>query len=400
MICRGMQIYRSRKDMSFIDEIFVMDDIFSIERRIEDKYGIPVSNVSYWDSSAAFQKHMARALVLPSPSLPWDYYYTYTFSIEERQQVLKNLGVSSQNLKSTMGLMLQSSTIAIVNLINLLVHYNKKRLCILQPSYFSVASCCSMLSLEYGTEQILFADGHPHIPIDKIKAGGYDCIWITSPIFCTGYYPDDEYIKDIAYLQSAGMTLVFDESLALPGKELIRSFPIDKRLFAIYSPHKAISINGLKFAVIVCDRFYEDFLEQWVDVFSGALSSSNRDAIFHYISSNYLYDCYPAYKSYVDHTKQIVNNIVQQFPFAKMLSNTDGHYINIFTDIQIRGKRELLCLLNNIINTALVSFIPATLNGFDFNQNLAFRVNLTGDSLELGGSVGRILQYLNHYERS
>ena len=386
--------------MPYIDEIFVMDDIFSIERNVELKYKIPVSNVSYWDSSVAFQKHMAQVLVLPSPSMPWDYYYTYTFSIEDRQQVLKNLGVPEQRLQSTMGLMLQSSTIAIVNIINLLVHYNKKRLCILQPSYFSVASCCSMLSLEYGREHILFEDGHPHIPTDKIRAGGYDCIWITSPIFCTGYYPDDEYIKEIDYLRSVGITIVFDESLALPGKELIRSFPIDKRVFAIYSPHKAISINGLKFAIIVCDKFYEDFLEQWVDVFSGALSSSNRDAIFHYISSNYLDDCYPAYKSYIDHTKQIVNNVVQQFSFAKILSNTDGHYINIFTDLKIKGKSELLNLLNDIINTTLVSFIPAALNGFDFTQNLAFRVNLTGNGLELGGSVGRILQYLSHCERS
>ena len=386
--------------MSFINEISIMDDIFAIEREVENKYGIPVPNISHWDSSITFQKHMSQVLVLPSSSMPWNYYYTYSLSREDRQQVLKNLGVPSHKLQSTMGLLLQSSTIAIVNIINLLVHYNKKRLCILQPSYFSVASCCSMLSLEYGTEHILFTDGHPHVPIDTIIAGGYDCIWITSPIFCTGYYPDDEYIKDISYLKSVGMTLVFDESLALPGKELIRSFQIDKRLFAIYSPHKAISINGLKFAVIVCDRFYEDFLEQWVDVFSGALSSSNRDAIFHYISSNFLDNCYPAYKTYIDQTKQTVNNVVQQYPFATMLSNTDGHYINIFTNLKIKGKSQLLYLLNDIINATLASFIPALLNGFDFDPNLAFRVNLTGDILELGGAIGRIMQFLSHYECS
>ena len=245
--------------MPFINEIFVMDDIFAFEEQAAKKYHIPIPNVSHWDSSSAFQRQMSRALVLPEPSLPWNYYYTYSISAENRQQVLQNLGVPSDCLATVMGLLLQSSTIAIVNMINLLVHHHQKRLCILQPSYFSVASCCSMFSLNYGIEQISFAQGHPQIPLDRILAGGYDCIWITSPIFCTGYYPDETHIRDIAQLRAAGMTVIFDESLALPGKELIRSFPVDHKLFAIYSPHKAISINGLKFAVIVCEKRYEDF---------------------------------------------------------------------------------------------------------------------------------------------
>lgn len=385
--------------MPFINEIFVMDDIFSLEQKATQKYGIPIPNVSHWDSSTAFQKHMARALVLPTPSMPWNYYYTYSISAEDRQQVLKNIGVMPQRLHSTMGLLVQSSTIAIVNMINLLVHFNYKRLCILQPAYFSVASCCSMLSLEYGTEQISFANNQPRIPIDKIVSGKYDCIWITSPIFCTGYYPDKEFIKDISYLKSIGMTIIFDESLALPEKELVRHFSVDKKLFAIYSPHKAISINGLKFAIIVCDKFYEDFLEQWVDVFSGALGGSNRDAVLHYVSPNYLNNCYPAYEAYINQTKEIVNNVVNKFPFALLLPNTAGHYINIFTDLKVQEKNRLLELMNNVINTSLASFIPSILNGFDANQGFSFRVNLTRDALELEGTISSILQYLStlHY---
>ncbi|MCH5271839.1 MAG: hypothetical protein J1E83_14050 [Lachnospiraceae bacterium] len=381
--------------MSFINEIFILDDIFSIEKQVEQENGIHIPNVSHWDSSVAFQKYMAQVLVLPVQSLPWNYYYTYSISLEERQQVLKKLGIPLQQIQSVMGLLLQSSTIAIVNLINLLVHYKRKRLCILQPAYFSVSTCCTMLSLKYGIEQISFECGRPRLPIDKIISGEYDCIWITSPIFCTGYYPDDEYLKDINYLKSIGLTLIFDESLALPGKELIRSFPIDNKIFAIYSPHKSISINGLKFAVIVCDRTYEDFLEQWVDVFSGALSSSNRDAVFHYISSNYFDKCYPAYKCYINESKKVVNDILKQFPFASILPNTEGHYIQIFTNLKIQGKKELLSVLNEMIHTHFVSLIPAALNGFDPNQSFGFRVNLTGDIRELGGAVGRIMQYLS-----
>lgn len=381
--------------MPFIDEIFVMDDIFSLEEQAEKKYHIPIPNVSYWDSSPAFQKQMAKALVLPEPSLPWNYYYTYSISAEDRRQVLRSLGVPSDRSATVMGLLLQSSTIAIVNMINLLVHHHQKRLCILQPAYFSVASCCSMFSLDYGIEQISFAQGRPQIPLDRILAGGYDCVWLTSPIFCTGYYPDETHIRDIAQLRSAGMTVIFDESLALPGKELIRSFPVDHKLFAIYSPHKAISINGLKFAVIVCDKRYEDFLEQWVDVFSGALGGSNRDAVFHYLSPNYLDCCYPAYKRYIKRTKKAVERVVEQFSFASMLPNTEGHYVSIFTDLNVQGGPSIRSFLERTIQTSMASFIPSELNGFAPEQGFGFRVNLTGDAVELEGAVGRILQHFD-----
>lgn len=379
--------------MSYINEIFAMDEIFSLETEMEQKYGIPIFNISHWDSSDAYQKHMSRVLVLPESSLPWNYYYTYSVSDDDRQQILKNLGVRPQNLQMTMGLLLQSSTLAIVNMINLLVQYKYKKLCILQPAYFSVALCCSTLSLEYGTEQIQFTNKQSRIPIDKIIASGYDCIWITSPIFSTSYYFDKECLSDICFLKSMGLTLVFDESLALPGKELVRTFPIDEKIFAIYSPHKAISINGLKFSVIVCNKIYEDFLEQWVDVFSGALSSSNRDAAFHYISSNYLNACYPAYKSYISKTKAAIQKIVKQFPFVSMLPNTEGHYVTIFIDSLLYRDTNNIDFLKAVMENSMASFIPATLNGFDASQGFGFRINLTGDIMELEGAIGRIMQY-------
>ena len=136
-----------------------MDDIFTQEREIEQKFNTVVTNVSYWDSSSQFQNKMQQVLRLAEHSLPWNYYYTYSISERDRQQVIKNLGVPMEAISNTMGLLLQSSTIAIVNTINLLTHLGKKKLCILQPAYFSVASCCTMFSLEYGFEQILFHNG-------------------------------------------------------------------------------------------------------------------------------------------------------------------------------------------------------------------------------------------------
>ena len=160
---------------------------------------------------------------------------------------------------------------------------------------------------------------------------------------------------------------------------------------------KAISMNGLKFSVLVCDKNYEDFLEQWVDVFSGALSGSNRDAVFHYISDNYFDACYPAYKEYICKAKQAIDKIIERFPFAFMLPNTDGHYISVFMDLKTNIIKDGSHLLEDVINTSMASFIPSTLNGFDTSQGFGFRINLTMDFEELKGALTRIMQYFSAY---
>lgn len=374
-----------------------MDNLFALEQQGVEKHGIKIQNVSHWDSSQEFQQTMNRVLSIPKQSMPWNYYYTYSISHLDRTNILKNIGVNPSSISNTMGLLLQSSTIAIVNMINLLTHYNKKKLCILQPSYFSVAHCCETFSLKYSIEYITFDDGQAVIPIEKIMKNGYDCIWITSPIFCTGVYFNKTETAKIIQLIQSGVTVVFDESLALPGKELVRTIPLNQQVFFIYSPHKAISMNGIKFSAIVCDKFYEDFLEQWVDVFSGALSSSNRDAVYHYISPNYLLECYPTYVNYIDKARTAIEELLNCYPNAKTLPNALGHYMNIFTNNSISDTNQVFTLIEKLINTYHTSFIPGVLNGFDAMTNFSFRINLTGNIDELIINTGKILKFLNEH---
>lgn len=386
--------------MISIDEINMMDAISSLEEDAREKFNIPIYNVSHWDSSITFQNKMNQVISLPKPALPWNYCYSYTISDQVRQLVLNNLGIPLNRLPETMVLLMQSSTIAIINIINLLVHYQKKKLCILQPSYFSVAACCAAFSLNYNTEEITFQNGQPQIPTNKILSREYDCVWITSPVYCTGCYFNTTFIKEILRLKSNGLMIVIDESLALPGKELLRTIPIDLNVLTIYSPHKSIAINGLKFAAIVCNKYHEEFLEQWLDVFSGPLLGSNRDAVFHYISPNYLVKCVPVYEEYIGERKKDIQQVVEMFPFASMLPCTNGHYINIFTGFQFRKSEKILGILRDIIHNSMVSFFPGTLNGFSPKQGLNFRVNLTGDPMALPDAVGKILAYLEKYNHA
>lgn len=372
-----------------------MDRIFLAEETFKNNNNISVKNLSHWNSSDAFKKHMSQALMLPNRALPWDYSYTYSIASHERKSVLLNLGVPTNQINSAMCLLLQSSTIAIVNMINFLVQHKKKKLCILQPSYFSVTACCKMFSLDYDIEYINFFEHIPTIPIHNILSKGYDCIWITSPIYSTSCYFNESQIEEINKLKMLGITIILDESLALQGKELIRNISIENNVFAIYSPHKAISINGLKFSVIVCSNEYEDFFDQWVDIFSGSLSCSNLDAIFHYISSNYLQCCLPAYISYIKKSKAAVSDIVKRYPSNYILENTHGHYLSVFTKLKINNDDDIYTFVCEIIEKCRVSFLPGSINGFDDSNGLSFRINLTSDISELSESFERVLTYID-----
>lgn len=381
--------------MSTIKDIFLIDKIFSAEENFKKSNNMSIKNLSHWNSSDAFKKHMSQHLLLPKASLPWDYSYTYSIAECEKIAVLLNLGVPIECMNSTMCLFLQSSTIAIINMINFLVQHKKKKLCILQPSYFSVISCCKMFSLDYGIEYIDFVQQTPTIPINNILLNGYDCVWITSPIYSTSCYFNETQIEEINKLKMLGITIIFDESLALQGKEMVRDFPVGNNVFAIYSPHKAISINGLKFSVIVCSNEYEDFFDQWVDIFSGPLLCSNKDAISHYTSSNYSQKCLPAYVSYITETKNVISDIVRKYPSIFLLENTYGHYLSVFTNLKITNDEDIYKLICNIIKECCVSFLPGSINGFDDRKGLSFRINLTSDSLELPEYVDRVLGYID-----
>jgi len=385
--------------MKYIDNIILMDKISSIEATASEKYGHPISNISHWDSSGEFKRAMAQVLQLPSHALPWDYCYTYSLSPQDRKSVLLNLGVPLSSLRHTIGLILQSSTISIINIVNLLIRNGKKRLCILNPSYFSLLPCCTSLGMSYGFEQIIFSDKIPVLPMEKILKGGYDCVWITSPIYGTSCYFNSLQLERISEIRHAGLSIIFDESLALPGRELVRRFPIDRETFFIYSPHKAISINGIKFSIIVSDIYHEEFLEQWVDVLSGALSVSNQDAVFHYISSNF-HSCLTRYLEYIKETELAVRTIISEFEFAFIPSGSEGHYVSIFTDNCV-PMHKLLDFMQDAVNFCQVSFFPGTLEGFYLpDSKLCFRINLAGSHLELPGNVGRLLTYLRtHYRR-
>ena len=369
-----------------------MDKIYEIEQKALKETGIKVNNISHWDSSPLFQYQMNKVLVLPKEISPWNYNYSYSIPESHRKKLLLTLGtISSLN---TVPIVFPSSTISIVNVLNLLSKLGKKKLCILQPSYFSIAPCCKQFGISYDTEYITFDINGMHIPFEEIVQNKYDCVWITNPIYSSGLILDKQCIEQLLLIRENGIMLIFDESLMIPGYEVARHIDFDPHTIAIYSPHKAISMNGIKFSVILCNNCHEDFFDHWIDVFSGGLASSNIVALYHYLSDNYYSGCYMQYKSYTEKLFYDIKKITASFSSVYTYPKCVGHYMNIFTSKHFNNIEQLINFIENINFRFHTSIIPGIASGYNKNSSFNFRINLTGDSERLPHDLYKVLEQI------
>ena len=380
-----------------IEHGFLMDEIFLKEKEFADLHHVEVCNVSHWNSSAQFQNEIMRVMELPEPFPIWDYYYTYNINQLDRVKLLERFGLPKEKVSSRAILLTQSSTLSIMNIAKFIKRAGFKRVCILRPFYFSVSYSLDSFHVNYEYEDIVWVDGNPQIPIDIIQSKQYDAIWLTSPVFCIGARYSQLQLDHLAALMRQGILVISDESLALPGHELIRHFAGHECFWAIYSPHKAISIQGLKFSAIVYPKRYDDFLEQWIDVISGALSPSNCNAIFHYLSDNFLL-CYQAYENYIHTSKKKIEKIANSFSNIDFIRNTHGHYITLFFKDLNQANTDSISFFEKLIANASSSFLPGYFHGFPDALGFCFRINLTLRHADLISSVGRIAQFLSHYK--
>ena len=378
--------------ISLITDIDIMDAITTIQLEKEESLGQPLLNVSHWNSCNKYKQAINSRLDFRPIASPWDYTYTYDIDLTAKRHALLSLGIPHAQINTAMGLVVQSSTIAIINVANMLKQLNYKKVCIVQPSYFSVPRCFDILHLSYNYENTIIGTT-VELPIKRILENGYDVVWITSPLFSGSQYYTDKYFNQIRVLADSGIIVVADESLALPGHEILREVGISDKFIGIYSPHKAISINGMKFSIIITSIKYEVFLEQWVDVLSGSLPQSTYNAFTHYTSKNYK-ECVLEYNRYVKRNQESVSNIVANNRIATTCPNTYGHYIVIFLKSIAPELFNSLPFQRMLVYQTCAALYPGNLHGYDDSYGACFRVNLTLDAHDLASSLHRILHYL------
>ena len=371
----------------FINDTFELDNIFTYEKEISQKTGFPITNLSYWNASPEYKDYMLRSIIIPTDSNLFNYQYSYDIPKTIRHKILYKLGV--RNIQNKMCLLTSSSTNSIINIINYLKLNGYHKICILNPSYFSVEQACKIFNFSYEKKSMSCRYGEYTIPVDYILKNNFDAIWLTSPIYSTSIQYDNSQIAAIYKLIEAHILVIADESLALPGQELCKKIPINQYFFAIYSPHKPLFINSIKFSAIVCPLENDDFLEQWIDVLGGALLQSNLVAIHHYLSPNFQL-CLNQSMQWYSRSIEVINQILKSFPDTYCNIQSIGPYVTIYIPKATKNVNEL-SNIQNIISENFVSYIPGIYNGVD--EHYCFRVNLSLELHQIENALCRILHY-------
>lgn len=356
-----------------IERINQILQIKNIQTEYSKKFGKEPYNLSSWLTSQKFKDTMLNVLKFPQSDSVIEYSYTYSFNKDILNDLLNKL-VPFQNYSG--GISLASNTTqAIVTIVNLLKMLGYKKICILNPAYFSVVKAHEVLSLTYDVLTIRRENGEYILPYKEIESGKYDAIWITSPIFSTSVYFKERDILFFEKLMQQGVLVISDESFCTSGNEIINRIKDTQNFIAMYSPHKAIGVNGYKFSAILFPKRFDEVIEHWVDILTGNLPASTELAIKHYLSDNYD-ECLNAYRSFMSDSYKKIKRMLEPFDNISTDKVEDGSLFTLYFNNLNYNQIKSLEFIQDMIFSTGSSVYPSYLNGFDNSFGFAFRINM------------------------
>lgn len=361
-----------------------IDIIRRAEEMVSIKSKIKPFDISHWNSGEQYKKILMQELELP----PLEEYINYTYSYSLSPKLKNDILVKHQTVNATC-VLFNSATSAIATVCSVLKSMKLKKVCLINPSYFSVFEYLTMLNFDVQCINYDY-DGQYHIPFDLIEKDT-ELVWITQPVFSTGTYLEDE---ELIKLLRMPYFFVCDGSMCDTINHL-PNFTIDcsKAIF-LFSPQKVISLNGIKFCYVLCSQPLRQAIEDWGDVISGGILASSMLAINHYLSENYA-RCVKIHSDYVKASHTAIDRIIsdsnnQIIKCGKSLDSTyETLTINHFPYIE----KLTLDIMYDLINKTYVSITPGCANGFDQQNGFCFRINHTLDISLNCMALNRIITY-------
>lgn len=373
-----------------VAELDELEQIEAVAARYVATFGSEPLNVSHWDPSAPFAAKLTGALELDHRGDPLAYIYSY--GLDSRETLLRRLGFDPERKAC---LVTPSGTVSILCAVNWLAARERKKFSVLGPFYFSVLHQARQLGLSVNKQFMQRRDGHYQLPADPgwIAAPPNEAVWLTAPVYCTGtplVEHDRQRLRE--FLEHGGI-LVADECLAASGMELGRELGEYPGFIGIYSPHKSVCLNGLKFSVIVFDREHETFFEQWADVLYGGLSLSTIVAIRHFLSDNFrLYA--ERFTEEVGLALAFVKQAAGRCPRGEFDRNPSGHLVTFYLPHVIANAGNDEGFLWNLCHSSSTIVIPGLRNHFDPAVGFCFRINLALDGSQFRGGIARLFGFL------
>jgi len=374
-----------------IDRLIHIEEIEALEVAYKKKFGRLPYNVSGWTTSKNFQKEILEVFEPPKMNNPIEYMYSYSLD-EELLESLK-CKFSTGLDDSTVIALMPNSTTAIVNISNLLRAYNYKKTCVLTPAYFSIEKAAGSYSLDCKLIPLINEERQYKIPIESVLEQNFDAVWITSPVYSTGYYYKNEEILKIRKLLDRGILVISDESFCVGNQRLIRYFENHPNFIAIYSPHKGICINSYKFSAILYNRRFNTFIDQWIDVLSGNLPASTYGSAKHFLASNFEV-CQQAYESYMEAARTELAYLLKAHKHVSFNFDSEGSMYTIFVHNRPYEESESIDFMRKVIMDTGASFYPAFLNGLGYEYGFTFRINIALYDSEFALNLNKLLLYL------
>lgn len=354
------------------------------------EFGTEPTNLSHWDPSKEFRTKIISYLFLQKYRNAIDYIYSY--KLDSRERITKKLGCNGGNRSC---LVTPSGTVSMLCVANWIRSQGVRSIEMLCPVYFPIIHHCHLLGIKVNMHYLIRKDGLYYFPNSiKKDLSSKKVLWVTNPVYCTGVGLTENDLSTIREYLEKGIIVICDECLAFSGNELVRRFGHYDAFVGIYSPHKSISVNGVKFSPIVFHEKHLRLFEQWADVLYGGLTISSQIAIEHFLSTQFK-RFEAIFQKRVGSILKIIRQQNSEVSGLEFDHDPKGHFISCFFP---RLSAELGLdkrFIWSIAKKTATVFIPGIRNHFSKKIGFCFRVNLSRDSQRFRMSLRLLLKSLS-----
>ena len=365
-----------------------MEELDHIADAYELRHGTRAVHVSHWDPSPTMQSALGASGVTPVSGIHDTGAPRYSRKPHRSSEVLRKLGITSADSSL---LVTENGTTAVAAIANHLSLRGVSRVLLLDPYFFSTPYTIERLGLPVQLVPIEFDRGRALLPDIPLRTG--DALWITNPVFSTGLHDFELQVHDLVRTANDGIVIVSDEVFASPPTPIAAALGGHPNFVGMYSPHKPIGVNRLKFCAIVFNKAHAAAFDDWADILCGGLSGSAIAAIDHYLSSDF--DTYQdLFYRYVDEARDWHDGVVARFKDTMRTdATTKGSFLCAYAANLPQALGEDLGFLARLTEASGCIVIPG---GRGVDHGFHFRVNLARDCDRFRHGIVALYEFLSH----
>ncbi len=351
------------------------------------------ANLSWWDAGLEYKRKIREYLNIPLNLDCRNYRYSCEFNdLCALYEKLSRIDSSDYGGAEIISLF-PNGSLALLNIIRCLKLYAKcKRLLIVGTPYFSVTLLCQSFGLDYKFAPLPSLSDFK-VSASEILSSDCDCVLFTNPLYCSGIALHSDNRNEVLKVIKSGRLCIFDECIAPNGHELIRTLGPRENVIYIYSPMKAIAINGVKFSAVVSSREVGEQIIINSDFFTGSLTVSAISAIKFFLSKDF--------DAIIDIRREHIKSNLKALR-GVLDSESKLHFDSIFYTNYVFLQHPCDCgdvgqTLDRICRKAKCLVIPAQASGISLPpNNFGFRINLLLNSDYIKEKVTKIQEVLTH----